>query len=177
MGIHHLALATRDLAATHRFYTEAMGFTLVKAVANPIEGGAGFAKHLFYDTGGDGMIAFWELNDDPRYASFDAALSTSQGLPTWVNHFAFTAHDRADLDKKLQRWLDGGFTVVEVDHEFCVSIYNTDPNGTMVEWCMDTRPLDERDRDLANRILADPNPAFDAAPNITVHRPPVVAAV
>src|SRR2546421_509771 len=32
MAFHHVALATRDLEATHRFYTEAMGFELVKAV-------------------------------------------------------------------------------------------------------------------------------------------------
>ena len=31
MGFHHVAFATNDLEATHRFYSEAMGFTLVKA--------------------------------------------------------------------------------------------------------------------------------------------------
>ena len=30
MGIHHMAFATRDAEATHRFYSEAMGFELVK---------------------------------------------------------------------------------------------------------------------------------------------------
>ncbi|MFM2078795.1 MAG: hypothetical protein RJA49_2685, partial [Actinomycetota bacterium] len=30
MGFHHVALATHDPAATHRFYTEVMGFHLVK---------------------------------------------------------------------------------------------------------------------------------------------------
>jgi catechol 2,3-dioxygenase-like lactoylglutathione lyase family enzyme len=35
MAFHHLALATNDMAATHRFYTEAMGFELVKAVVAP----------------------------------------------------------------------------------------------------------------------------------------------
>ena len=53
MAFHHVALATTDLPATHRFYTEAMGFTLVKAVVAPTpEGGGGWAKHVFYDTGG-----------------------------------------------------------------------------------------------------------------------------
>ena len=33
MGFHHVALATHDTAATHRFYTEVMGFELVKVVA------------------------------------------------------------------------------------------------------------------------------------------------
>ena len=59
MGFHHIALASRDLAATHRFYTEAMGFTLIKAVAAPTDKPDGWAKHLFYETGGNGLIAFW----------------------------------------------------------------------------------------------------------------------
>ena len=35
MAFNHVALATRDLPATHRFYTEAMGFTLVHVRAPP----------------------------------------------------------------------------------------------------------------------------------------------
>ena len=35
MAFHHVALATRDTAATHRFYTEVMGFELVKVVVGP----------------------------------------------------------------------------------------------------------------------------------------------
>src|SRR5438309_10931613 len=31
MAFHHVALATRDLEATHAFYTDVMSFTLVKA--------------------------------------------------------------------------------------------------------------------------------------------------
>ena len=55
MAFHHVALATRDIDATHRFYTEVMGFTLVKAVVAPTPNG-GWARHVFYDTS-DGMIA------------------------------------------------------------------------------------------------------------------------
>src|SRR5215468_11723354 len=45
MGFHHVAIATRDLAATHRFYTEAMGFELAKVVAGKSPEG-GWAKHV-----------------------------------------------------------------------------------------------------------------------------------
>jgi hydroxymethylpyrimidine pyrophosphatase-like HAD family hydrolase len=70
MAFHHLALATNDMAATHRFYTEAMGFELVKTVVAPTPSGKGWAKHVFYDTGGDGMIAFWDLHDERVVASY-----------------------------------------------------------------------------------------------------------
>ena len=56
MGFHHLALATRDVKGTHAFYTQAMGFELVKVVAGatPTEG---WSKHFFYETG-DGQLMF-----------------------------------------------------------------------------------------------------------------------
>ncbi len=37
MAYHHVALAVSDLAETHRFYTEVMGFELVKAIAAPTD--------------------------------------------------------------------------------------------------------------------------------------------
>ena len=46
MGFHHLALAIKDIEKTHRFYTEAMGFTLAKVEVVPKDGG--FARHVFY---------------------------------------------------------------------------------------------------------------------------------
>ena len=50
MGYHHVAIATRDIKASHEFYTGPMGFELVKVQVGPA-GERGFAKHLFYDTG------------------------------------------------------------------------------------------------------------------------------
>ena len=178
MAFHHVALATTDLAATHHFYTGAMGFTLVKAVVAPTpEGADGWARHVFYDTGatmqgsgddGGGLLAFWELNG-PAAPTFDPAMSTSHGLPVWANHLAFAAADRNDLDARMARWLGCGHDVAEIDHGFCVSVYTTDPNGTMVEWCTDTRPLDAGDRAEAEALLADPAPPLEAPPEPVFH--------
>jgi len=166
MSFHHIALATADLASTHSFYTEAMGFTLAKVVVNPTPEG-GWAKHVFYDTddgfGAEGgLIAFWELHGD--YPAVDGALSRAVGLPDWVNHLAFTAVDESHLDAALKRWLDVGLDAVEIDHEFCRSIYTNDPNGTLVEWCLDTRPLDDADKERANAVLLEAEPDFDGLP-------------
>jgi catechol 2,3-dioxygenase-like lactoylglutathione lyase family enzyme len=166
MGFHHVALATARLADTHEFYTRAMGFDLVKVVVNPTPEG-GWAKHVFYSTddagtGEAGMIAFWELHGD--YPEVDGAMSRSVGLPDWVNHLAFHAVDEAHFEGCRKRWTDLGLDVIEVDHEFCRSIYTNDPNGTLVEWCLDTRPLDDADRARAAEALADPAPSFDPPP-------------
>ena len=161
MAFHHVALAARDMAETHRFYTEAMGFELAKVVVGPTEEG-GWAKHVFYDTGGDGLIAFWELHDD-AIPQFDPAISTGLGLPVWVNHVAFDA-TLEDLEPRRERWLDTGYDVMELDHGFCISIYTVDPNGVLVEWCADTRPLDANDRAEGLRMLDDPHPAHEPMP-------------
>src|SRR5690606_32833800 len=118
MAFRHVALATTALLATHRFYTEAMGFTLVKAVVAPTPEGQGiWAKHVFYDTGGthqpgavaEGgeLLAFWELNG-PQPPAFDPAMSTSHGLPVWTNHLAFFARDLDDLHARRDHWLACG---------------------------------------------------------------------
>jgi len=167
MAFHHVALATRDLDATHRFYTESMGFELAKVVVGPTDEG-GWAKHVFYDTGGDGLVAFWELHDD-ALADFDPAISTALGLPIWVNHVAFHA-TLDEMDARRDRWLDHGYDVVEVDHGFCVSIYTVDPNGVLVEWCADVRPLDQDDRDDAERALSDPHPPLQEMPEPVFHQ-------
>jgi catechol 2,3-dioxygenase-like lactoylglutathione lyase family enzyme len=167
MGFHHVAVACRDTQATHRFYTEAMGFELVKAVVAPTEHPGGWAKHLFYDTGGDGLIAFWELHDE-RVDTFDPAISTGLGLPIWTNHLAFSA-TLDTIGAARDRWLGAGFDVVEINHEFCVSIYTNDPNGILVEWCADARPLDADDRAHALSVVHDPAPTLSDPPVPVFH--------
>jgi catechol 2,3-dioxygenase-like lactoylglutathione lyase family enzyme len=168
MGFHHLALATRDIKATHEFYTAAMGFALVKVAVGPA-GKRGFAKHLFYDTGDGELIAFWDLHDPDLPADWSPAIATGLGLPPWTNHVAFAATDRADIDRRRERWLAHGVDVMEVDHGWCLSVYATDPNGILVEFCT-TTDANYADRAEAERLLADPAPPLDEKPPTRLFR-------
>jgi catechol-2,3-dioxygenase len=87
-----------------------------------------------------------------------------------VNHIAFDAEDVGDLEARREHWLDLGIDVVEVDHGFCVSIYATDPNGILVEWCTDTAPLTESDRRAALAALDAAEPELEAPPMPVIHR-------
>jgi catechol 2,3-dioxygenase-like lactoylglutathione lyase family enzyme len=169
MTVHHVAFATRNLEATHAFYNDIMGFDLVKTVVGPTENEGGWARHVFYDTGGSGMIAFWDLHDD-ALGEFDTAVSTGLGLPVWVNHLAFDAADADELVDRREAWLDAGQDVMEVDHGFCRSVYTVDPNGILVEWCTDTRPLDDEDRRQALEALTADRPPVENAPVPVFHR-------
>lgn len=171
MGFHHLAFASRDLAETHRFYADVLGFELVKAQAAPTDQPGGWAKHLFYATGAgteEGMIAFWELHDD-RMVGRDTAISTGLGFEAWVNHVAFAATDLEDIDRRKRQWLGAGFDVMEIDHGFCVSIYTMDPNGILVEFCADTTPYTAADRAHALDVLRAESPELEDAPVPVFH--------
>jgi len=175
VAFHHVAFATRDIEATHRFYTEAMGFDLVKVVVGPTEAPGGWAKHLFYDTHGQGdnggLIAFWDLHDESLPDTWSPAISTGLGLPLFANHLAFSADDLDDIAVKRDRLLAAGHTVSEIDHGWCTSIYTTDPNGILVEFCTTTAPFTDADRQEALALLADPNPELETPPGMKVHRP------
>ncbi len=158
MGVHHIALATRDAKGNHEFYTNAMGFSLVRVEVGPTEGPGGWAKHLFYDTGEGAMIAFWDLHDASLPKDFPTAIATGVGLPIWTNHLAFTAHGLDDLTRRRQRWLDSGHECMEIDHGWCTSIYTRDPNGILVEFCATTREFTASDHADALRLLEASEP-------------------
>jgi catechol 2,3-dioxygenase-like lactoylglutathione lyase family enzyme len=164
MAFHHVAIATRDLEATHRFYTEVMGFELVKTEVAPAPEG-GWARHLFYDTGGGSCLAFWDLHGDPAVPdTFDPSISRGLGLPSWTNHLAFDAHDLDTLDAVQRRWLDHGYDVLRLDHGWCESIYIDDPNGIAVEFCCTTAKFTDADRREADELRRAVDPARSAPP-------------
>lgn len=172
MAFHHVALATRDLAATHRFYTEVMGFKVVKVVVAPTPEESGWAKHVFYDTGNGEMIAFWDIHDaDIEAGSWTGDLSKVIGLPQWVNHVAFDAPTLETLEARKQHWREHGLTVAEIDHGFCTSIYATDPNEILVEFCCTTRPFSDEELAAASRLVDDANPRLEAVPGMRVFKP------
>jgi catechol 2,3-dioxygenase-like lactoylglutathione lyase family enzyme len=154
VSFHHLALATTDLDATHRFYTEAMDFELVHVEGAPTDKPGGWLRHALYDVGGGELLAIVELHDE-RWTDFDAAISRGLGLPAWVNHLAFDAADELALDSARDRWLAFGLDVAQMPHRHGTSIYAEDPNGNVVEWAWTARSFDREERfDAASRLRA-----------------------
>jgi catechol 2,3-dioxygenase-like lactoylglutathione lyase family enzyme len=168
MAFHHLAFATRDLPATHAFYSEAMGFPLERVSVGPCPEG-GWARHVFYDTGNGEQIAFWDIYDNPRVGDFDPSISRGLGLPDWTNHVAFEAKSLDDIAVARDRWLGEGHDVVEIDHGWCTSIYTMDPNGIMVEWCCTTAVTTDQDRADAAAWLFMEQPPFHENPDVQFH--------
>jgi len=164
MGYHHLALAARDMNAIHNFYETVMGFELVKAEVGPSPEG-GWAKHFFYRMEDDSkFIAFWEMHDMPGTENFETNISKAAGLPDHINHISFDVADMDDLKRRKQRWLDAGCDVMEIDHNWCHSIYTKDPNDNLVEFCLTTGEFTAEDRAAAIEQLSSSEPSFSKGP-------------
>ena len=142
MAFHHVAFATRDLEATHRFYEDLMGFPLVHSEfeEQPADGDRprAWVKHVFYDTGDGECLAFFALENMGEQPDFSTDVSASVGLPVWVNHVAVRADDEMRAEVCNRMAAAGVAPVMELDHGWCHSHYYLDPNGILVELCTDT---------------------------------------
>jgi len=164
MAYHHLALAAKDMAATHAFYEGIMGFELVKVEVAPIPSG-GWGKHFFYRMDGDDsrFIAFWELHDGPGADEYIFDLNEAAKLPPMTNHYSFAVQSDEELTQWREKWREAGLGVFEIDHNWCKSIYTKDPSGNAVEFCLTTGEFTDADRARALEALEEtefnPSPA------------------
>ena len=164
MGYHHLALACTDIHAIHDFYEGTLGFELVKVEVGPVPEG-GWAKHFFYRMEDDSkFIAFWEMHDVPGAEQVVTNLSKAAGVPDQINHIAFDVSSAADLERRKQQWLGAGLEVLEIDHNWCTSIYTKDPNDNLVEFCLTTGTFTAEDRQAAIAALSSQQPMFSPPP-------------
>ena len=171
MGFHHLAIAVKDIDKTHRFYTGAMGFSLVKTEVVPKNGGV--ARHVFYSTGParDQLIAFWDYSRVPLEQPLRTDISRDLGFERGTNHIAFSADDLEDLKRRRERWLGHGHDVLEIDHGWVHSIYTTDPDGIVVEFAVLTRDFSAEDAAEAAELLRAEAPQPSASPKqISMHK-------
>ncbi|GAB5489708.1 MAG: hypothetical protein Pars2KO_32780 [Parasphingorhabdus sp.] len=167
MSYHHLALAAKDMKAIHAFYEGVMEFELVKVEIAPVMGG-GWGKHFFYRMGGDDskFIAFWELMETPGKEGYSYDLNEAAGTPPTTNHYSFSVDTLEELQSWRVKWNAAELDVLEIDHNWCHSIYTRDPNGNMVEFCLTTGSFTGEDRTRALAALnetemnASPPPAM-----------------
>lgn len=156
MAYHHLALAAKDMQAIHAFYEGVMRFELVKVEIAPIMEG-GWGKHFFYRMNGDDtkFIAFWELHDTPTQADHKFDLNEGANLPAGTNHISFDVKTKEELYEWKDRWNAAGLDVLEIDHNWCHSVYTRDPNNNMVEFCLTTGNFSDDDRARALAALQE----------------------
>jgi catechol 2,3-dioxygenase-like lactoylglutathione lyase family enzyme len=143
-GVHHLAIATRDVKTQVEFFTQVCGMELV----------AIYWMHGLENT----VHAFLRLDDRsslalvqaPEMQSIEPALGVSHPGFTAGNvaggamqHVAFNVDSEADLLTMRDRLrTHGHFVMGPIDHSMCRSIYASAPEGVMIEFATSATPID-----------------------------------
>jgi glyoxylase I family protein len=154
MPFHHVAYATKDVAATTHFYQDLMGFPLVYT---EVQGaGESWVRHVFYDIGDGESLAFFQINAVGESPDYTTDVSESVGLPVWVNHAAFRATADQQDEVKARMEAEGIKPLMEVDHGWCRSLYYVDPNRIMVELCVDSPGFVPDAAEAMRLAIADP---------------------
>lgn len=148
-GVNHLALVTRDMDATIRFYRDVLGLPLIGAIR--VEefhtdyewGNRVGARHYFFSLGNGDTLAFFEFDHVPEQLRVGA-----------LHHVAFHVPTPEDLQALRQRLLDHQVEVTEIIRRpFLQSIYFKDVNGIQLEVATFMRPWEE------GVWVEDPDPA------------------
>jgi catechol 2,3-dioxygenase-like lactoylglutathione lyase family enzyme len=151
-GINHLALATRDMDTTIRFWRDLLGMRLVAGL------GSAHYRHYFFAISPTDMIAFFEWPDVTSIAQKDHGVPVKGQLA--FDHVAVGVENDDDLWELKDRLEAAGFWVSEVmDHGFIHSIYTFDPNNIAIEFSAMVPDVDL----CANPKMKDRQPSPAAA--------------
>lgn len=142
-GIHHIALATKDMDQSVRFWRDLLGLRLVAGLGRP------GARQYFLEIAPGAMIAFFEWD------GVEPILEKDHGVPVkgpfGFDHLSLAVSEKQDLWRLKQRLEAAGFWVSEaINHGFIHSIYSFDPNGIAIEF---SAPVSEVDIGAAPKMI------------------------
>jgi len=144
-GVHHLAIATRDVKAQIEFFTQVVGMELVALYWMH---GVDQTVHAFLRLGDSSSIAL--VQGPPEMRAIEPAPGVSHpGFTAGpvaggvMQHVALNVDSEADLLAMRDRlrthdhWVMG-----PIDHGMCKSIYLAAPEGLMLEFATSAAPID-----------------------------------
>lgn len=150
-GVHHLALATRDLDTTIRFWRDLIGLSMFLGL-----GRDGYRQY-FFSISETASLAFFEWPDVEPIPEKDHGVPVKG--PFAFDHVSIGVATDADLWELKDRLEAAGIWVSEgIDHGFIHSIYTFDPNEIPVEFSAPVPTVNLRE----NPVMADPVPCATA---------------
>ena len=164
-GINHLAMATRDMDSTIRFWRDLLGMRLLAGLGKP-----GY-RHYFFEISENDMIAFFEWPDVRPVEEKEHGRVVSG--PFVFDHVSLGVATEDILWEIKDRLSAAGFWVSEeIDHGFIHSIYSFDPNGIPIEFSCNVPGTDihraPRNADRSPSIISQegPEPRYDKWPSV-----------
>ena len=136
-GINHLAMATKDMDATIRFWRDLLGMRLVAGLGRP-----GY-RHYFFEISAHDMVAFFEWPDVEKIPEKDHGVPVKG--PFAFDHVAIEVESDDDLWELKDRFEAADIWVSEIiDHGFIHSVYAFDPNNIAIEFSAPVEGVDIR---------------------------------
>jgi len=136
-GINHLAMATKDMDATIRFWRDLLGMRLLVGLGRP-----GY-RHYFFEISPHDMIAFFEWREVEPIPEKDHGVPVKG--PFVFDHVSIEVASEQDLWEVKDKLEAAAFWVSEVvDHGFIHSIYSFDPNHIPIEFSAPVPAVDVR---------------------------------
>lgn len=134
-GLNHLAMATRDMDRTIRFWRDLLGMRLVAGLGRP-----GYRQY-FFEISGKELISFFEWPEVEPISEKDAG-RVAKG-PFAFDHVCFEVEDKDALWILKDKLEAADIWVSEViDNGFIHSIFTFDPNGIALEFCYAVEGVD-----------------------------------
>jgi catechol 2,3-dioxygenase-like lactoylglutathione lyase family enzyme len=170
-GIHHLAMATRDMDQTIRFWRDLLEMRLVIGMGRP-----GY-RHYFFEVSPDTLLTFFEWPD------VEPVLEKDHGYPVKgpfvFDHVSFAVDSEETVWMLRDRLDAAGYWVSDmIDHGFIRSVYAFDPNGIPIEFSCAVAGFDIRknpvniDSHLSQIIEEGPEPQPGKWPPVERSTPP-----
>ncbi|QTA88529.1 VOC family protein [Desulfonema magnum] len=147
-GISHLAMVTKDMDTTIRFWRDLLGMRLVAGLGHP-----GY-RHYFFEITEHDMIAFFEWPDVEKCPEKDHGVPVRG--PFAFDHVSFEVESDGDLWELKDKLEAADIWVSEViDHGFIHSVYTFDPNNIAIEFSAPVAEINIR----KNPKMRDTNPS------------------
>ncbi len=147
-GINHIALATRDMDTTIRFWRDLLGMRLIAGLGDHRN------RQYFFELSENTLISFFEWPEVEPVPDKDPGRPVKG--PFVFDHVCIELTDKEQLWALKDKLEAAGAWVTEVlDNGFIHSIFSSDPNGIQLEFCykIDRFDIQEKFR------MIDPEPS------------------
>ena len=140
--LHHNAYVTKDMEATRKFYEDVIGLPLVATWSESDElfGAVRTYCHCFFGIGDGGALAFFQFENPKDQEEFGPKMPFSP-----FHHIALhvDAETQKEIEERIKKaGLKEPQTFV-LEHGYCRSVYVQDPNGLILEFCLDAPGADK----------------------------------
>jgi len=136
--LHHAAYMSSDLARTRWFYEDVIGLPLFATFREEAElqGRVRTYCHCFFRLADDACLAFAQFSTEEDAADYRNAQAVSIAYHIALN---CTEAVQSAIRARLEA---ASYDVMFLDHGYCKSLYVTDPDGTHVEFTVDSAEID-----------------------------------